>query len=98
VTTERKSTTTSPNPAAVLVGGPSVPPATEAGPRVVRILYTNWKGQVSWRRILPTGLMFGSTEWHPAEQWLLEAVDLDKDAPRTFAIKDIVRWEVSSSA
>jgi hypothetical protein len=93
-----KSLTTTPNPAAALVGGPLVPPATEAGPRVVRILYTNWKGQVSWRRILPTAIKFGSTEWHPAEQWLLEAVDLDKDAPRTFAIKDIVRWEVSSSA
>lgn len=60
--------------------------------RSVRIVYTNYKGVTAIRRILPEKIYFGSNEWHPAPQWLLDAIDLDKEAPRTFAIKDIRAW------
>ena len=32
------------------------------------------------------------TEWHPEEQWILDAFDLDRNAERSFAFKDIVDW------
>ncbi len=51
--------------------------------------YTNHRGEKSRRRIRPTSLWYGTTEWHPTPQWLLEAHDLDKDEHRTFALKDM---------
>lgn len=77
------------NPAATLIGGPE-----GDHPREVSILYKNWKGETDWRWILPLNIYFGKTEWHPEYQWLMEAFDLDKRAPRTFAVKDIQSWKV----
>ncbi|NND64690.1 MAG: WYL domain-containing protein, partial [Gammaproteobacteria bacterium] len=55
----------------------------------VTIEYTNYKGETRMRRIMPKQIVFSSNEWHPQPQWLLEAHDHEKDAPRTFALKDI---------
>ena len=63
-----------------------------AGNKTVKILYTNWKGEVAWRTVLPRKIWFGSTEWHREEQWLLKALDMEKDAERDFTLKDIQRW------
>jgi hypothetical protein len=60
--------------------------------RVVTILYTNHRGETAERRIIPRRLRFGSSPWHPDEQWLLDAVDVEKDQRRTFAMKDVQRW------
>jgi predicted DNA-binding transcriptional regulator YafY len=59
----------------------------------VLINYTNWKG-VNGDRVIepPFRLFWGSTEFHPERQWLLEAVDTDKNEFRTFALKDISSW------
>lgn len=60
----------------------------------VLIRYTNWKGKTEWRTIIPKGTVwFGSTDYHPEDQWLLPAYDVDKQADRTFALKDISSWE-----
>lgn len=61
-------------------------------PQTVRILYTNYRGETDFRRILPQQIHFGSTEWHPEPQWLLDAVDVEKGAGRSFALKDIRAW------
>lgn len=58
----------------------------------VTILYTNWRGEKSLRTIIPEKIYFGSTEWHPEEQWLLRALDIDKQESRDFAFKDIESW------
>lgn len=58
----------------------------------VTITYTNWKGEVSVRRIIPRRVWFGKTEWHPDAQWFLEAFDLNKNEERTFAMRDISNW------
>jgi len=63
--------------------------------KAVRIVYTNYRGETAERRIIPKELIFGSTEYHPEEQWLLVAFDLDKNAERTFAFKDIKVWSVA---
>lgn len=58
----------------------------------VSIDYTNYRGERSNRTILPVRVYWGSNEWHTEEQWLLEAHDLEKQALRHFALKDIHSW------
>lgn len=63
-------------------------PETPAG-EPLAIGYTNWRGEWSERRIIPTGAPYwGTTEWHPEPGWLLPAIDVEKDEPRIFAMKD----------
>lgn len=64
---------------------------------VVRIKYKNYRGEVGFRDILPKKIWYGSTDWHKDEQWLLDAIDLKKDALRNFAIKDILEWSNRNS-
>lgn len=59
----------------------------------IEMVYTNWKGETGVRRIKPLNIWFGSTEFHPEEQLLLTAIDLDKNAERTFAVCDIRSWK-----
>jgi hypothetical protein len=59
----------------------------------VRILYTNYRGETAWRHIRPVSMRWGSTEHHPEPQWLLDALDLDRNVARTFAMKDVQKWE-----
>jgi hypothetical protein len=66
-------------------------------PRPVTIRYTNHRGETANRRIVPVGIRFGTTEWHTEPQWLLQATDLDRDATRTFAMKDIMEWGRAAS-
>ncbi len=61
--------------------------------QIVEVIYTNWKGVISVRHIIPKKIFFGSTEWHKEEQWLLNAFDVDKQADRAFALKDIKSWK-----
>ncbi|WP_420421086.1 hypothetical protein [Simkania sp.] len=58
----------------------------------VVILYRNWQGEIANRRILPKSVYYGSSQWHPKQQWLLIADDLEKNAERHFALKDILSW------
>lgn len=61
----------------------------------VEIIYTNWRGERGVRHIRPQRMFFGSNHWHPEEQWLLVAFDLDKQAHRTFALSGIHNWKPS---
>ncbi|HOV76133.1 MAG TPA: hypothetical protein PK967_19430 [Candidatus Hydrogenedentes bacterium] len=63
----------------------------------ISIVYTNYKGRTSVRHIVPKEIVFGKNEWHPEEQWLLVAHDIDKNADRTFAVRDIRAWFQESS-
>lgn len=68
----------------------------ELAPDAVWFWYSNWKGERALRRVLPSLLWFGTTEYHPEQQWLLKAFDLDKQANRDFAMKDISEWRPSA--
>lgn len=59
----------------------------------IEILYTNYRGETSRRRVVPSSLRYGSTEYHPEPQWLLDAFDLEKRAERTFAMRDVQEWK-----
>ncbi len=58
----------------------------------VIIDYTNWRGERSLRRIIPFSVHFENNEWHPDTQWLMHAVDVEKNAMRTFALVNIHSW------
>lgn len=61
--------------------------------RDVEIDYTNWKGERSLRRIRPTCLAWSfGNDWHPDPQFVLVALDLDKNQERTFAMSGIHSW------
>ena len=61
--------------------------------KTVTIVYTNYKGVTGTRRIVPIEILFGHNEWHTEDQWLMRALDLEKNAERTFALKDIKSWK-----
>ena len=62
--------------------------------KIVTIVYTNYKGETGIRKILPMKIFFDHNEWHKEDQWLMLALDVVKNAERTFAIKDIKAWFV----
>lgn len=63
------------------------------GHMAVTFTYTNWKGDVSVRRVIPTHIYYGHTAYHTEDQWLMPAYDLEKKEWRTFAVKDISDWK-----
>lgn len=58
----------------------------------VIIDYTNWRGKRRQRKISPLRINFSATEHHPEKQWLLVAVDVEKEDVRTFAMSNIHSW------
>lgn len=60
---------------------------------VVEIDYRNWRGETTRTKIVPEHVFFGSAEWHIEEQWFLNAYDLEWDAYRDLALKDIMNWQ-----
>ncbi len=63
--------------------------AQESFNKLIMVKYTNWRGETSLRKILPIRIWYGATEWHPQSQWFMDAYDTDKEALRSFALKDI---------
>ena len=61
--------------------------------RTVVIHYKNWRGETGRRQIIPKKIWYGITEWHTEEQWFLKATDIDKNADRDFALRDILQWD-----
>ncbi len=60
--------------------------------KTVTVVYTNYKGVTAVRKIVPIEILFGHNEWHKEDQWLMRAFDTEKQAERTFAMKDIKSW------
>ena len=60
--------------------------------KTVVIDYTNWKGERSLRKVTPKIFYWGSTNYHPEPQWLMNAFDEEKKQDRMFALRDIHSW------
>lgn len=61
----------------------------------IKFDYINWRGVQGHRQVKVKRIFFGLNEYHPGEQWLMEAFDEDKQDVRTFAMKDItnvIHW------
>lgn len=72
--------------------GPTGAPVADG--RAVVILYVNHRGQRGYRQVLPQRLWFGTTEWHRELQWFLDATDLDRGVLRSFALRDILAFDL----
>lgn len=59
------------------------------------IRYRNHRGEEAVRRVLPDRIWYGSSPYHPGDQWFLKAWDFDKQAERDFAMAGILSWELS---
>jgi len=65
--------------------------STEFAP-TLQFKYKNWKGETNNRIVIPYNIYFGNTEFHPKEQWLLCAYDIEKCVERNFALKDVIEF------
>ena len=54
----------------------------------VRFAYTNYRGEPSIRNAVPKRLWYGATQYHPDDQWIMTAWDIDKQQDRDFALSD----------
>ena len=54
----------------------------------IKMRYKNYKGLTEIRTILPTKVTFTTTAYHTEPQYILEALDLDREALRSFALVD----------
>lgn len=52
---------------------------------LITAMYTNWRGERAPRTFIPHRVFFGSNEWHPTPQVLIEATDCVTGEQRTFA-------------
>ena len=55
------------------------------------VVYKNWRGEVAERKIIPRRIWFGSNQWHPEPQWLLDAEDVAKGDVRSFSTRDFIK-------
>lgn len=68
---------------------------TESGLKnPIKVEYTNYRGERGIRTIVPISFYFGTTEYHPQEQWLVKLWDVDRQAERIYALKEISRWNI----
>lgn len=77
---------------------PTPTPSGEPDPapqRAITVRYTNYRGELSQRRIVPERIWFGSSQWHPRPQWMLEATEPDRGVTRSFALADVVFVEAA---
>ncbi len=59
------------------------------GETELKFQYVNWRGEASWRVVIPLEIWFGRTEWHPVDQWFIKAIDIEKGEERDFALVDM---------
>lgn len=65
--------------------------------RLVMLDYTNWRGERAERIVLVERLWWGSSQFHPDQQWLLEGEDIKKGAElRDFALLGIRKLEAAT--
>lgn len=51
--------------------------------------YKNYRGETSEREVIVHHVRNISTEWHPEKQWILTALDVEKNQLRDFAMRDM---------
>ena len=58
----------------------------------IKDLVDNWKDEIAVRSVYGDSIKiyYGNVEWHDGDQWIMEAIDLDKNAVRHFAMRDII--------
>jgi hypothetical protein len=68
-------------------------PALARSPRrLVQVDYDDPAAGRAWHTIRPHALYFGSTDWNPENQWLLDADDIETGDRRDLAMSNIRAW------
>lgn len=57
--------------------------------REIEIDYTNYRGERAVRKIIPWRLDYKTSEHHSTRQWMIVGWDINKQAWRSYPIKDI---------
>lgn len=65
--------------------------------KVLYLDYTNWRGERSWRTVVPLDKPpeFGPTPHHKGPVWTLRVYDLDRQAERSYVLEDIHQIKAS---
>lgn len=64
-----------------------------ATPPTITFIYLNWRDEIRERTVTPVRVWFGKTDWHPAEQWFIAAIDSETGKHRDFAVADVLSFE-----
>lgn len=54
----------------------------------IKMIYTNYRGETRQRHVRPERIWFGKTDWHPEDQWMMTADDMETGNQRDFALRD----------
>jgi SAM-dependent methyltransferase len=63
---------------------------------MLKIDYTNWRGERRQRTIQPLEIRYGSTQWHPEPSWLLKGSEAGK-GERFYALENVHDWEMATA-
>lgn len=58
------------------------------GAKAIKVTYTNHRGEIALRNVVPMRIWFGLSEWHVGERWLMTVWDTDKKELREFALSE----------
>lgn len=61
-------------------------------PQPLTFEYRNHRGEIGVRNCFPLRVEFRSSDWHKGPQWILVALDVDKQKERDFAFSGIIRF------
>lgn len=78
--------------AALLNALDAEPEPASGGGEPLTFTYRNHRGEIGRRTVTEPRIHFGSTSYYPSPQWLLTAMDINKQAGRTFAVSSILSF------
>ena len=61
--------------------------------KAIKVKYKNYRGEIGIRFIIPMEIYWGQTNYHLHDQWLVKVWDIDKNAERIYAFKDIESFD-----
>lgn len=62
--------------------------------QIIEFDYTNYRGEKGKRKAKFEAIYWGCNEYHTKQQFLVSAIDLEKNQHRTFAASDMENLEV----
>ena len=55
--------------------------------------YVNFKGKDGYMNLKPLEVVYAGTEWNSNEQWLLRALNTDRNIIKDYPLKDVLWWK-----
>lgn len=61
---------------------------------ILHFMYKNYKGEYSYRNVLPDSIVFEYNNPYHGDGYILRARDMDKNAEREFCFNDILKGTI----